>query len=128
MHDIARPSEVRNDRNGATRQRLKDHACAKVANGRKYQRISGSQLREDLRVVNPTTEVDCVTDSKGCHKLLQAVPFRPISKDREAGRTVSQKRGSRSQRQITGFARDQPTNKDQLEFGIRLRTALIFGA
>ena len=90
--------------------------------------IGGSQLREDLRMVDPATEVDGIPDSKGCHKLLQAIPFRAIAKHGEAGQTASQQRGSRSQRQITGLHGDQAPNEDQLKFRIRLRTALVFGA
>jgi hypothetical protein len=42
MDDISGPSEVRNDRYGATCESLKDYAGAKIANRGKHQRIGGS--------------------------------------------------------------------------------------
>src|SRR5882672_12493112 len=65
MYDISRPPEVCNDRNSATGQGLKDHARAKIANRRKQHYIGGPQLREHVRMVHPTPEVDRVPNAKG---------------------------------------------------------------
>ena len=42
MNDIARPAEVRDDRDGARRESLKDHACTEVANRWKHHHIRRS--------------------------------------------------------------------------------------
>jgi hypothetical protein len=64
---------------------------------------------------------------KGSGKLLKPVPFGTISERGEAGQAAAQEGGSRAQRQIATFARDQPPDEDQLELGAGLRIARLVG-
>src|SRR5437868_6419424 len=112
MYDIARPAKVCDHRDGAGRESFKDHACTKIPNRWKYHHICGSQPREDLHMASPTTEGDSPLDTKGSHKLLEAVPVQSVADHGKAGQIASQKGGSRAQPEITSFAGDEPTDKD----------------
>ena len=106
MNDISGPAEVRDHRDGASRESFKDYARAEVANRWKHQHIRGSQAPKDLRMANPTTEGNSLLDLKGSRKLLKAVPFRTISEHGEASQTASQEGSSRAQRQIASLCRE----------------------
>ena len=93
VNDVTGPPEVRDDGYGATGEGFENDTCPEVANRWKYQHIRGAQSLEDLRVADPTTEGNLLLDPKKSGKLLKAVPFRAISKHREASQTASQQRG-----------------------------------
>jgi len=78
-------------------------------------------------MANPTAEGDGFLDFKGSHELLEAVPLRAIADNCKAGQIASQKRSGRAQREVTSFAGDQPTDKDQFKLGARLQTTGVVG-
>ena len=78
-------------------------------------------------MANPTAESNSLFDLKRSRKLLKTIPFWAIADHDKAGRIVSQKGGSRTQREITSFAGDQISDEDQLELSPGLRAARVTG-
>src|ERR1700683_4698986 len=76
-------------------------------------------------MANPTTKRNSFLDPQGFRKLLKPPPSRAIADNREASQITPQKGSSRAQRQITGFAGDKPTDKNQLKLCPGLRTARV---
>src|SRR6266568_3674288 len=125
MDDISRAAEVCDHRDGATRERFEDYACAVVANGGKHHNVSRLHSPEDFRMVNPPTKGNSVLDFKRSCELLEALPLRAIADHGQASQIGSQKGSSPPQSNITGFYRDQPTDENQLKFGAGLGAARI---
>jgi hypothetical protein len=126
-NDIPRPAEVNDHRYGATGESFENYACTIVANGRKQQHISRSQAQEDFRMAEPAAEAYCPLDSKGCRKLLEAIPLRAIADHGKVGQIASQKGSSRAQGNIASLPGNQTTNENQLKSGAGLRTARVRG-
>src|SRR6266550_6296383 len=125
MNDISRPAEVRDNGYGASGERFENYACAVVANGWKQHHVSGSQAPEDFRMADPPAERNSLLDPKGSHELLKAVPLWAITDHRKAGQIAAQKGSRRAQSKITSLPGNQPTNENQLKFGVGPRTARV---
>src|ERR1700733_15668138 len=128
MDDIPRPAVIQDHRDGTARKGFKDHPPATLAERRKHHHICRPQAPEDLRMPEPTTEVDGLLDSQELHQLLEIIPLRAIADNGEPGQTVPQNRRSRAQTDVTSFPANQAAHKNQFKFCAGIRTARVSDA
>jgi hypothetical protein len=127
VDNIAGPAEVHNYGHGAARQSFEYNARTVVAQGRKYEHISGSHAVKNFCMAEPAAKRNIFRYSEGSCELLEIVPFRAVTDDGETRQSVPQDRSSGPQSDITRLPRNQTANENQLEFGPRLGLSRILG-
>src|SRR6266576_1111074 len=125
MNDISGAAEVRDKWYSASGEGFENYARTIVAKRWKHEHISRSEVLEDFRMTEPAAEENSLFNPKRPRQLLEAVPLWPITHHRKAGQVAAQKGSRRAQSKITSLSGNQPTNENQLKFGVGPRTARV---
>ena len=115
LNNISRTAKISDNRYRTGGKSFKNHPCAVIANRRKHKDVCGSQLRQGLCVVEPTTKLDTLLDPEGCHQPFESILLRAVAYHGKSCQIFSQYWRRRAQREIAGLSRNQAANENQLE-------------